>query len=613
MAGKYEGLSDKSDSKKKKKTGWQAPEPIPAAKETPKESAPLPEVTEKKKPLLELIVPHDDEEKPKTEQPPTVETTETTPPAADMQAEVAEAASIAPEMAEAAEAPDPLEPLAPEANVEELSDDELQHVAEQIIDARSEELDEELQETPPDDQAKVRANAAFINNLKQASAEQPLDDELIDQVADQTQAEFNLGDTAEAPESDEPHASEESIAEQPDAEAPPFTAEAETPDTDTDPTDPYQQAASGSAAPPPPPPPSGRGTPPPQPPPMPGFGADFAPPPPNFVPPTPNAAPAGPNAQRLSPEQNNRYKRRSDLLVGGIVGYLIGRRRGRINTEARLMPVQKNLERQVTDLREKIMYREAKIRTLVATERTAVQAEAVRPVVPPAETAPDRPTPERPGDASVEAPIAPVIPEVSAAEKPPEQAPDGLIVIPHEETTAPASRYEAAEVAQPSPAETIATMPEVELLAIAATIEVAGQTAKSLYEQGRLTKNELRMVAEEYVKGDRHYEQFLLDKLRPPAESMEFLPTENAGGAQAGGAGGSGGGGDGSTSLFPSTPAANASWQPPLPPTTQNTLPVDIVDAPVGKQSSLPSNAASIVAVSAVAGLVMFIAAQILL
>lgn len=52
------------------------------------------------------------------------------------------------------------------------------------------------------------------------------------------------------------------------------------------------------------------------------------------------------------------------LLAGGLVGYLIGRRRGRIKTERRLNPIQKKLEKQVVDLENQIALREEKIRKL---------------------------------------------------------------------------------------------------------------------------------------------------------------------------------------------------------------------------------------------------------
>lgn len=55
-----------------------------------------------------------------------------------------------------------------------------------------------------------------------------------------------------------------------------------------------------------------------------------------------------------------------DLLVGGVVGYLIGRRRGRIKTEKRLLPVQKKLQKEVADVRSQLSQKEATIRKLAA-------------------------------------------------------------------------------------------------------------------------------------------------------------------------------------------------------------------------------------------------------
>ncbi|HEX4774203.1 MAG TPA: hypothetical protein VH234_01680 [Candidatus Saccharimonadales bacterium] len=51
-------------------------------------------------------------------------------------------------------------------------------------------------------------------------------------------------------------------------------------------------------------------------------------------------------------------------LVGGIIGYFIGRRRGRIKTEKRLLPIQKKLEKQVEDLHWEVKRKELAVRRL---------------------------------------------------------------------------------------------------------------------------------------------------------------------------------------------------------------------------------------------------------
>ncbi|HVV26305.1 MAG TPA: hypothetical protein VHC21_04760 [Candidatus Saccharimonadales bacterium] len=81
----------------------------------------------------------------------------------------------------------------------------------------------------------------------------------------------------------------------------------------------------------------------------------------NYVPPMPNAGRPLAAAKEVVPYYNN-----EDLVgaafLGGLVGYFIGRRRGRIKAERKLKPVQKKLEKQVEALNRDIAFKEARIR-----------------------------------------------------------------------------------------------------------------------------------------------------------------------------------------------------------------------------------------------------------
>ncbi len=197
-----------------------------------------------------------------------------------------------------------------------------------------------------------------------------------------------------------------------------------------------------------------------------------------ITPPTPNIAPAGaPERQSAAPY----------LLAGGLVGYLIGRRRGRIKTERRLGPIQKKLEKQVVDLENQIVLREEKIRKLTrkqAEKQSSLQAEMA----------------ERKHAQKTEISKSP---ESSA----PRQATSEKIGKIAFRPEAPTRKSQEIHT------KSVDSMNITELLVVAERLKVESGNAKRLFETGRLDEKGLRRVLKAYLSG-KAFENILHEELR---------------------------------------------------------------------------------------------------
>ncbi len=163
------------------------------------------------------------------------------------------------------------------------------------------------------------------------------------------------------------------------------------------------------------------------------------------------------------------------LVVGALVGYLVGRRRGRIKTEKRLMPVQKKLEKQVKSLQTELLTTESMVRQKVR-ERT--QGKVVeRATIPVAK-------PER---------------QKISASIPPER-------IGHVVMAANANR-EVTPVKKPNRTETqtarnqAETMSRQQLLSVSEKVTVEGTTLRKIYETQLISEKGLRRLVAEHLRG----------------------------------------------------------------------------------------------------------------
>jgi hypothetical protein len=355
------------------------------------------------------------------------------------------------------------------------------------------------QATPPAVEVTPESTAsiAAVNSFREKIVSEDMDSE---QALAETLAEINAEFEGEDDIEPEPVEPRQEDAPSPAAEAEPEAEQDEDEDKD--------EAA--SPPPPPPPPPTPPKTPPSSaapPPPRPPYGGL----PPYGYPGTP-AAPAptvlaSPRGVMPGTWYPSRYRHHEYFYIdpydsvgtgvlAGLVGYLVGRRRGRIKTEKRLLPVQKKLEQRVDSLKEDLSRKEAIIREAAAAKlreqalkkrersssnkarRSAVESLIVHTT----------PQPEHIGHVlmGVEAPAASS--RKSDAEKPArERASD---INSSAEKLPPAASKSTAEA-----------LSRAELLEMSSQIIIEGSSLCQVYETHLISEKGLRRVVAERLQG----------------------------------------------------------------------------------------------------------------
>ena len=165
-------------------------------------------------------------------------------------------------------------------------------------------------------------------------------------------------------------------------------------------------------------------------------------------------------------------------LIGGIVGYLIGRRRGRIKTERRLLPVQRRLEQQVAALQQDIVAKEFTIR------QTAIERLRARSQPASSERIP------RPATRGA-APEAGRLHNSAPVEKIGE-----VLITAQAETTPHMERANLEPIDRH-----IETMSRADLLELSSKVLIEGTTLRHIYETNLIGEKALRRIMSEHLRG----------------------------------------------------------------------------------------------------------------
>jgi len=174
----------------------------------------------------------------------------------------------------------------------------------------------------------------------------------------------------------------------------------------------------------------------------------------------------------------DRKARKEEGQFGGTLDYLIGRRRGRIKSEKKLLPVQKKLEKQLKALRKDIIQKENIIRNTAAEQNNSESSLRVD-----GNSEQDNSSQRRVVEANQ-----------LHGKLPPERI--GQVVMNSESTV----KKNTEKISSPA-TENVETLSRADLLELSGKIVIEGSTLRQAYETRLISEKGLRRLVAEHLRG----------------------------------------------------------------------------------------------------------------